>query len=258
MRKLFTVIMLLTAVAGYAQRKKKGQQTKQDDAPGTTQPAAQPATTPVKVPKDTILAPTNPLIDHFFKKYTLATRWNDLSTAKDALYDLIAETGNDSLAYTLAVYYYENQQYASGVLLTKDLLVRNPKNINLLQVSAACYEGLNLKDKALPNYETIYLQTNSTAILYKMAALQYEAKLYAESRANIDILLTKSDLDSLNVSVDEGNKTKQYPVKVSILNIKGLLAQQAGDKVLAKKCFQDALAIAPDFTAAKENLAKLK
>jgi tetratricopeptide (TPR) repeat protein len=255
MRKIFTGILMIAALTAFGQKKKKSNSEKTEPAP--TEQTQKPivATEPAK---DTTQQ-MNPLIAHYLKKYSLASRWNDLAAVKDVLYDLIAETGSDSLAYTLAIYYYENQQYAPAVLISKDLLVRTPKNVDLLQLSASSFEGLGLGEKALPSYESLYLLTDNTAVLYKMAALQYDAKLYAESQANIDILMTKKDIDKLTVTVTgQTNNTKQYALKVALLNLKGLLAQQAGNKVLAKKSYEEALALAPDFSLAKENLAKLK
>ena len=47
-------------------------------------------------------------------------------------------------------------------------------------------------------------------------------------------------------------------MKVALFNLKGLLALDQGDKVNAKKYFEQALAIAPDFALAKDGLAKTK
>ena len=180
--------------------------------------------------------------------------------ARDALYDLIVEyPGNDSLIYALALDYYNSQKYISTVLIAQDLLARNPKNIEVLQMAASGFEALNLNDKALANYESLYLQNNSSGALYKMAVLQYELKKFVESKTNVDILLTKPDIETMRVTLrDSENKQKEYPFKVSLLNLKGLLAQQAGDKAGAKKAFEESLALAPDFPLAKQNLAKLK
>lgn len=247
MKRVLTITLILFAWAALAQKTKPGQPAQKQ--------------TPVETPaKETPTPQSNPFIDHFFKKYQLALRWNDQVTAKDALYDLIAETGNDSLAYTLAVYYYQNRTYAPCVLISKDLLVRDPKNVNLLQLSASGFEGLGLQDKALINYETLYLVTNNISVLYKMATLQYDVKRYAECQTNVDFLLTKKDdIDKLKVSVNEAdNKVREYPLKAALFNLKGLLAEQAGNKDLAKKSYQEALAVAPEFSLAKENIAKLK
>jgi Tfp pilus assembly protein PilF len=47
-------------------------------------------------------------------------------------------------------------------------------------------------------------------------------------------------------------------MRVAVLNLKGMLAIDQGDKVNAKKFFEQTLAIAPDFVLAKEGLAKTK
>jgi hypothetical protein len=110
----------------------------------------------------------------------------------------------------------------------------------------------------LPSYESIYLQTSNVGVLYKMASLQYETKKYPEALTNLDIILTKPEAQTLKATFNDAQgKPKEYILKVSVLNLKGLIVQET-DKVAAKKLFTEALALAPDFVAAKENLAKLK
>jgi hypothetical protein len=112
----------------------------------------------------------------------------------------------------------------------------------------------------MQNYESLYLITNNIATLYKMAFLQYDLKRFTESIASTDILLTNTQLDSVKVVFNDiENKPKEYPMRVSVLNLKGLIQQDHfGDKAAAKKLFEDALAIAPDFVPAKQNLVKVK
>lgn len=223
----------------------------------TTKPQTQPQTKPQEQPKQAV----NLLTEHFYKKYVTALQWNDNVVAKDALYDLIIENPlNDSLIFNLAYYYYENQEYPSSVLVSQQLLARNPKNLPALEMSAVGFELMGVPDRALQNYESLYLLTNEISTLYKMAFLQYDIKRFAECLASIDILLTNKDLDATKVSFnDVENKPKEYPMKVAILNLKGLAVQEhLGDKVAAKKLYEEALAIAPDFVLAKENLAKVK
>ena len=217
--------------------------------------AQNPAQKPAQKPSQAVTPQTQTqrqvdrLTEHFARKNALANRWNDADMARDALYDLIVEyPGNDSLIYALALEYYNSQKYISSVLIAQDLLARNPKNIEVLQMAASGFEALNLNDKALSNYESLYLQNNNSGALYKMAFLQYELKKYVESKTNVDILLTKPDIESMTVTLrDSENKQKEYPFKVSLLNLKGLLAQQAGDKAGAKKAFEESLSLAPDF-----------
>jgi tetratricopeptide (TPR) repeat protein len=212
--------------------------------------------------KETATLPTvNPLTEHYYKKYVTAIQWSDYDVAKDALYDLIIENPqNDSLIFNLAYFYFDNQKYVSAVLIAQQLLAQNPKDVSALEITAVGYENMGLKDRALQSYESLYLLTNSVGSLYKMAFLQYDLKRLSESLATIDILIANKETDTVKVVFNDAeNKAKEYPMKVAVLNLKGLVTQeQTGDKVAAKKIFEQALAIAPDFVPAKQNLEKLK
>jgi len=253
MRVIVSLVLVFLSLQVFSQAQKQSVKTdtKQPVKTDTKQPAAQ---TDVKKQE-------SPLTEHFYKKYITAVQWNDFDVAKDALYDLIIENPlNDSLIYSLAYFYYENQKYVPAVLVSQQLLARNPKSIPALEISAVGYESMGVKDRALQNYESLYLISNNIGTLYKMAFLQYDLKRFTESLATIDILFTKTEIDSTKVVfTDAENKSKEYPMKVSVLNLKGLIQlDHFGDKVAAKKFFEEALAIAPDFVSAKENLAKLK
>ncbi|CAN5498614.1 hypothetical protein BH10BAC4_BH10BAC4_26610 [soil metagenome] len=226
----------------------------------TTKPQTQPQTQPVQEEAKTQPAADQKMIEHFVRKYSFASRWNDMEVAKDALYDLIVEyPGSDSLIYALALDYYQNEKYPSAVLVGQDLLNRTPKNPRVLELVAAGYELLNITDRALQNYESLFLVTSNNLTLYKMAFLQYTLKRYPECITNADILLAKPEIDTLKVSYNDAQgKPKEYILKVALLNLKGLVYKDQSDKVNAKKFFDQALALAPDFVAAKENLASLK
>lgn len=253
MKKLITLVFIVAAFAVSAQKKKAKEQKPAE--PAVEQKAAQAVDTVKKQQAPQV----NPLVEHFVRKYQLATRWGDESEARDAIYDLIAENAvNDSIIYNLALSYFDSRQYAPALLVTRDLLSQNPKSINLLELQGASYEGLGLKEKALPSYEAIYLQTSNVGVLYKMAALQFDTKKYPEAITNLDIILTKPEALTLKATFnDTQGKPKDYVLKVSVLNLKGLIVQET-DKVAARKLYTEALALAPDFAPAKENLAKLK
>jgi Tfp pilus assembly protein PilF len=71
--------------------------------------------------------------------------------------------------------------------------------------------------------------------------------------------MANKEVETLKITYNDAtNKAKEYTMKVALLNLKGMIATEQGDKVSAKKFFDSALAIAPDFALAKENLAKLK
>ena len=253
MRVIVSLVLVFLSLQVFSQAQKQPVKTdtKQPVKTDTKQPTTQTETKKQE----------SPLIEHFYKKYITAVQWNDFDVAKDALYDLIIENPlNDSLIYSLAYYYYENQKYVPAVLVSQQLLARNPKSIPALEISAVGYESMGVKDRALQNYESLYLISNTIGTLYKMAFLQYDLKRFTESLATIDILISKTEIDTTKVVfTDAENKSKEYPMKVSLLNLKGLIQlDHFGDKVAARKFFEEALAIAPDFLLAKENLAKVK
>ncbi len=257
-RSLMFIVCALVVTTGFAQKKKKKEEPRAMEAV----PAATPAPEVKKaepVVKDT-LPKVSQLTQHFARKYATAIQWNDYEVAKDALYDLIIENPqNDSLIFDLALFYYQNQKSASAVLVSNELLARNPKNLGALEIAAGGYEALGVLDKALQSYESLYLLTNNISTLYKMSFLQYRLKRYTESATSADIILASKEVETLKASyTGADNKPKEYPIKVAVLNLKGMIALDQGDKVGAKKLFEQVLAIAPDFTIAKENLAKTK
>jgi len=226
----------------------------------TEQPKTQPQTQTQSQPQAQQTG-VSPLTEHFYKKYVTAVKWNDFEVAKSALYDLIIENPqNDSLILSLAYHYYENQQHVPAVLVSQQLLARNPKNAAALEISAIGYEYMGVRDRALQNYESLYLLSNNVNMLYKMAFLQYDLKRFNEAITSIDILLANKEVEALKVAFnDVENKPKEYPMAVALLNLKGLaVLDHLGDKVAAKKLFDQALAAAPDFVLAKQNLNKVK
>lgn len=200
------------------------------------------------------------LYTQHLRKYAVAARWNDYEVAKQALYDLILiNPSNDSLIYTLAYYYYEKEQFASAMLVSQELLTRNPKSIDYLQLSAASCEAVGVLDKALQNYESLYLLTDDITLLYKICFLQLDLKRFTECSTNVDILLSKPEVDTVKVAFNDAeNRPKEYLMRVAVLNLKGLISIELGDKGSAKKYFEEALSTAPDFQPAKLNLIKVK
>lgn len=199
-------------------------------------------------------------LSHYARTYQAAIRYNDFNVAKHALYNMLVENPqNDSILYSLSLLYIQGQQYASAVLTSNDVLSIKPDHTGALEISAISYENLGIKDKALSAYETLYLNTDDYNTLYKMAFIQYDLAKYTESKTNVEILLGKKESDELkSVYTLANNEQKEYPIKVSLLTLKGMISAAEGDKVNAKKHYDEALALAPDFDLAKERLAELE
>ena len=255
--KHFLMAVFFSAVLFNVQAQKKNNQKPAAPPP----PAEVPAKVETPAEKPPAQQPAiDPFINHFLLKYQVASRFGDNDVARDALYDLIIENpANDSLFLQLGFLYFESQKFTSAVLVGQELLARNEKNPAALELTGSAFEALNLNDKALQNFETLYLVTNSFPALYKMAFLQFALKRYPEAQATTDILLSKKEADEMMATFNTAdNKSKDYPLRIAILNLKGMISRDSGDKVAAKKYFEQVLVSAPDFVQAKEALTKLK
>lgn len=245
------MIMITISIAAHAQKKKASKE------PVETKPAE--TQVPATTPEPQINNETDPVLEHYYKKYAMASRWNDTQVAKSALYDMIIRRPeNDSLIFTLAYMYFDGRQYAPAMLVSQELLARDSKNLAYLELSAASFEALGILDRSLQNYETLYLLSNNTMALYKIAFLQYDLKRYEEGLTNVDILLKKPDAETIKIGFnDTSNKPKDFSMKYAVLNLKGMLLEGKGDKAGAKKVYEDIIMQAPDFQPAVANLAEL-
>jgi len=253
LRQVVVLIVLLVSALGAQAQKKKTTKETPEIKPEET--AAQLPATQEKQTQDEI----DPMLEHYYKKYVMASRWNDNQEAKDALYDMIImRPESDSLVFTLAYFYFENRQYAPAMLVSQELLARDSKNLAYLELSASSFEALGILDRALQNYETLYLISNNTMALYKIAFLQLDLKRYEEGLTNVEILMSRPEVETVNIGFnDASNQPKDYLMKFAVLNLKGMLLEGKGDKAAAKAVYQEIIKQQPDFQPAVANLAEL-
>jgi tetratricopeptide (TPR) repeat protein len=194
----------------------------------------------------------------FHNNYSLATKYNDFDVARNALYSLInIDPQNDSLKFTLAYMYFENKKYPSTILTCMDILNINPQHAPSLEMTAIAYEELGLKEKALTNYEKLYLVTDNVLTLYKLTFIQYDLKRFNETKVNLGILLQDPKVDETKILFQLEEEQKEFPLRVAILNLQGLVMSAQGDIKGARESFNSALAISPDFIFATDGLAEL-
>jgi tetratricopeptide (TPR) repeat protein len=190
--------------------------------------------------------------------YLLASKYADVNIARNAIYNLMAMDPNDeSLLDSLAYMYYDYQKYTSCLLVCLDIIKRNPDHMPALEMSGVAYESLGLKDKALTSYESIYLRNSSVLTLYKMAILQLDLNRLGESMTNVGILLEKEETKEAKVSINTQQGPSQISLTAAVYNLKGLIESSQENKEEARTSFQEALALEPDFTVAKNNLEEL-
>lgn len=192
-------------------------------------------------------------------KYVFGRKYNDSNVSKDALYSMIAmDPNDDSLKMVLCYYYFEQNQYASSLFVSLDLLSRQPDNIDAMKINAMSYENMGVRDKAIEVYESLYLKSNEITVLYQAALLQLELSRYNECKASLDIILKDPQANALKLNFAK-TETQQQEVSLSAAayNMKGMLEKQQGNQTEAKKMFEKAIEIEPEFALATQNLKEV-
>ncbi len=184
-----------------------------------------------------------------------AQEFSDIDMEKQALYDLlILNEGDTTVLQSLTQMYYNTGNFTSSLLVSLSYLKLYPGNLLAIEIAALCYEQLRLYDKAVQYYEDLYLREQSIEVLYQIAFLQYTLQRFEESLNNVKILETKAD-GAKNLTLSKrDNTTQEVPFRAALLNIKGLISMQQGNKEEAIVHFNEALKIAPDFEAPQTSL----
>jgi tetratricopeptide (TPR) repeat protein len=192
----------------------------------------------------------------FQMKYVFGSKYNDGEVAKDALYSMIAmDPNDDSLKMVLCYYYFEQNQYASSLFVSLDLLSRHPDHEDALKINAMSYENMGVRDKAIDVYESLYLKTNDVTVLYQAAMLQFELERYNECKASLEIILKDPQANALKLSFAKNEREQQeVSLAAATYNMKGMLEKQLGNNEEAKTLFEKAIEIEPEFVLATQNL----
>ena len=191
--------------------------------------------------------------------YSLAKKYNDPAVARMALYNLIAVNPSSSaILDSLALLYFDYQQYASAAIVAQDALSLNPDDLFASEVAAIAFDNLGVKSRAVTHYEKLYLASNDLETLYKIAFLQYELKRYSEALNNTDIITASPKSEEIKLLFPLNNQQNQeISLKASTLRLKGMIEAAQGNTEQARTYFQQALELAPEFSLVKEQLKAL-
>jgi tetratricopeptide (TPR) repeat protein len=189
-------------------------------------------------------------------KYNASIKFNDFQVAKNAVYDLMMlEPTNSSYLDSLAYIYFEFNQYASAALVSREALNRNPNNQMMLQIGAKSLDQLGALEQSLKMYQKLYTISDDGFVLFEIIQKQYALQKYEDAMINSELLLGKRIVDGSNVYAEDGDGNEiQVPFKAVIFNLQGLIARGKGDEASAKKYFNNALNLAPNYALAQENL----
>ncbi|MCK5103331.1 MAG: tetratricopeptide repeat protein [Cyclobacteriaceae bacterium] len=199
------------------------------------------------------------LYKHYQMKYVFGMKYNDGEVTKDALYSMIAmDPNDDSIKMRLCFYYFEQKQFASSLFVSADLLSRYADHTDALKINAMSYENLGIRDKAIEAYESLYLKTNEIGVLYQVAILQFEVERYTECKTNLDIIIKDPQAKALKLNFAKSETEQQeITLESASYNVKGMIEKQQGNKEEAKKHFEKALELEPEYMLATQNLKDL-
>ena len=188
--------------------------------------------------------------------YEKSKSYNDPNVAISALYNMIAlQPDNILLKDSLMREYYAISQWASAYMISREILSADSENLIALEISCITLQNLGLKQQALNEYETLYLKTDRTDILYTISYLQFELKNFNESLTNLDILINNSLTEEMYVSVSNSDNSRQeILMRAQLYYLKGLIYSNQNNKDLAKISFEKSVEISSDFQNAIDKL----
>lgn len=191
--------------------------------------------------------------------YKKAKSYNDPSVAINSLYKMIAiQPENVLLKDSLMREYLTISQWAPSYMISREILAMQPNNLFALEVSCISLQNLGLKQQALNEYESLYLKSDRIDVLYTISFLQFELKNFTESLTNLDILINNTETEEMSVSVSKSdNSVQEVLIRAQLNYLKGLIYLEQSKNEDAKKYFNIALTISPDFQNAIDRLKSI-
>ncbi len=192
--------------------------------------------------------------------YNASRQYNDPTITRMALYSLLAENPNNiALRDSLALIYFEQQQYASAALVAQEVVSAVPSDMFAAEIAAISFERLGVKNKALGFYQKLFLDNSDDLnTLYKMAFLQYDLKLFEESANTADQLSTHALTKETNlIFPTPDGKGQEVSMEMAALRLKAMIEAAKGNKDKARELFNQVLKAVPAFDLVKQQIAEL-
>ena len=167
--------------------------------------------------------------------YKKAKSYNDPSVAINSLYKMIAiQPENVLLKDSLMREYLTISQWAPSYMISREILAMQPNNLFALEVSCISLQNLGLKQQALNEYESLYLKSDR---------IETGAEDIGEG---MSVSVSKSD-----------NSVQEVLIRAQLNYLKGLIYLEQSKNEDAKKYFNIALTISPDFQNAIDRLKSI-
>jgi tetratricopeptide (TPR) repeat protein len=188
-----------------------------------------------------------------------AKRIGDPVVASYSMYKLIALEGeNSTYKDSLTYMYYSAGKYGSCFMMANEVLKRDPKNEDILELKASSLESLGALDKAMEVFAELFALSNNNYHGYNLSKLQLSIKKFEDAYTTIKKVegLNDSGKVSVTFSINQTH-TQQIELLAAIPYLKGLIEEELDKNDEAKLSYQEALKIQPEFVLAKEKLDRL-
>ncbi len=181
--------------------------------------------------------------------------FNDLAVATQATYSLMALQPEDSARIdTLAAIYFQRGAYPQTVMVGSKVLETTPDNLEVMEMVAISKAQLGASLEALGDYEKLFGKSSDLYHLYEIASLQYTVRRYGECETSIKRLMGSEGINEREVNLSFKQGSQKVPMNAAVENLYGVLMLEQGKGDEAKKHFETALKIFPEFYLAKGNL----
>ncbi len=189
--------------------------------------------------------------------YKWALQYNDLGTATNAIYQMMAlKPEETNLKDTLAYLYFNSRRYVQTVLLGREIVENNPENYGIMEALAISEQSIGLLKESLEHYDQLYKATSKIYFLYQGASIQYGLKRLGECVQSISTLLASDGVDKeeVNINYGQNGESQKVTMNAAVYNLQGVVYLDLNRPEDAKKSFEKAVELFPDFILAKSNL----
>lgn len=198
-------------------------------------------------------------LEHYKKVYKQAMNYSDFIEASDAMYQMWVDDTANAVSYkdTLANLYFKRGLYLQAVVLGKDVLAKHPDDDEMTGLVATSDQNINNLNEALPLYQKLYAKFHNLFQVYQIATIEFALGKGDECSQAISQIIADPNSATQKIVLNDPQGQQQVPYKAAALNIRGVMEKSLKQYDAAKKDFQDALTIYPDFILAKNNLNDL-
>ena len=192
--------------------------------------------------------------------YRKAITYNDMGTAASALVSYLNAGGSAVYQDSLAIVYYNLNNFNGAYKLANELYTADSKNSTALTLLADISGRGGETKISLEWYEKLCVLNPTPYNHYQLASKQFLLERKLECKQSLQkVVADSAQALKQPVSMEVSNGYfEQVPTLAAAYNMMGVLAFNDKKKEEAAVFYNKAISVAPDFVIAKQNLDALK